>query len=217
MGDVAELMRTERLALIELLEQLEPQDWTTPSLCEGWTVLDVAAHLAYAPVMSPVRTVTELVRGWGSINRMIHDSAVRDAQRGRGKILTQLRKNAETGAKPVGMPQITALSDAVVHQLDIRRPLGESRAIPEAAFKPTADFFAGTGFPGSLVVGGNVRTRIAGLRVVVDGIDWSHGEGPEVRGSSEAVMLMLAGRPVGAEEFSGPGAPKLFSRLLRHA
>ena len=216
MTDLKPLIRTERRALIELLEGLTPEQWDTQSLCDRWTVKAVAAHLAYAPVMSPLRTATEMLRAGGNINRMIGDSARRDSKRKVAEILQQLRDNVETDAQPMGMPRAAGLADAVVHQLDIRRPLGLPRSVPVEAFAPVADFFAGTGFPGSLVVGGNVRRRISGLRLVADDADWSHGEGPEVHASREALLLMLSGRAVPGEELSGPGAAKLLPRLVRY-
>ncbi|MGZ8750310.1 MAG: maleylpyruvate isomerase family mycothiol-dependent enzyme, partial [Pseudonocardia sp.] len=62
-------------------------------------------------------------------------------------------------------------------------------------------------------VGGSVQRRIHGLRLVADDLDWSWGQGPEVHGSAEALILMLTGRPVGAEELTGPGAVTLYDRL----
>ena len=35
----------QRLKLASLLGQLSSGEWSRPSLCEGWTVRDVAAHL----------------------------------------------------------------------------------------------------------------------------------------------------------------------------
>jgi hypothetical protein len=63
------------------------------------------------------------------------------------------------------------------------------------------------------MVGGNVRKRIRGLRLVTDDGSWSWGEGPDVEGSREALLLVLTGRPVGAEELTGAGAPTLRARL----
>ena len=148
MTDIWELIRTERFALIDLLETLTPKQWSTQSLCGQWTVQAVAAHLAYASVMSPQRTVVELARARGSIDRMIGETAVRDCERGVPAILDQLRSNAEKNAKPMGMPTPAVLADAVVHQLDVRRPLGQPRKVPDEAFQRAATFFAGTGFPG---------------------------------------------------------------------
>jgi len=50
MTELTELIRTERLAFIDLLESLTEDQWQTPSLCSAWTVEHVAAHLAWAPV-----------------------------------------------------------------------------------------------------------------------------------------------------------------------
>lgn len=213
MADVREVTRSERLALIDYLETLTPEQWATPSLCRGWTVQDVAAHLAWAPVLSARQAVRELLRAGLRPNRFNADCAVRWSRRGTTAILDQLRANAARDAKPLGMPSDAALVDAVVHSLDIRRPLGEPRAIPREAFVPAADFCAGTRWPASLMVGGSVQKRIGGLRLVADGLGWSWGEGPEVRGSGEALMLVLTGRPVAPGELSGPGADTLRSRL----
>ena len=55
--DVPTILRTERLALVELLSTFGPEQWATPSLCGGWTVQDVAAHLAWTPAMPPTEAV----------------------------------------------------------------------------------------------------------------------------------------------------------------
>jgi uncharacterized protein (TIGR03083 family) len=208
-----ELIRTERQALIDLLETLTPDEWATQSSCGEWTVQDVAAHLAWMPVISVRRSTLELARSRFRINRMIAEYAVRMAGRGPDAIVEQLRANAAGGAKPIGVPPVAALADAVVHQLDIRRPLGKARSIPPAAFIATADFFATQRWPLTIPIGGNPPKRIAGLRLVAADADWSHGEGPEVGGSSEALVLMLSGRHVGPDELTGPGAEQLYARL----
>ena len=32
-------------ALVDLLTDLSPDDWQKPTVCAGWTVKDIAAHL----------------------------------------------------------------------------------------------------------------------------------------------------------------------------
>ena len=213
MGDLAEVIRSERLALVELLETLTPREWATPSLCGAWTVQDVAAHLAWAPVVAPYDATVGFLRAGLRVNRFIADSATRWSRRGTAAILAQLRVNAAQGVKPIGMPQVAALGDAVVHPLDIRRPLGKPRPIPPVAFVPTADLFAGAGWWSSVPLRGSTRARIAGLRLVANDQDWEYGDGVEVHGSAEALLLLLTGRPVRAGELSGPGAPQLYERL----
>jgi uncharacterized protein (TIGR03083 family) len=172
----------------------------------------VAAHLAYASAMPPQRMVLDLARAGGRFNKMIGDGALRDCKRGVPTILNQLRDNAVNDRKPMGMPKAAVVSDAVVHQLDVRVPLDKPRKVPQDAFVVAADFFAGTAFPGSLIVG-NVRNRVAGLTLVADDLEWTHGDGPEVHGSSQDLILMLAGRPIDGDALTGPGAQELYGRL----
>jgi hypothetical protein len=63
------------------------------------------------------------------------------------------------------------------------------------------------------MVGGSVRRRISGLRLVTDDRSWSWGDGPEAQGSRAALLLVLTGRPVGQDELTGAGAATLQARL----
>lgn len=206
------VIRGEREALVDHLATLTPEQWTTPSLCAGWRVQDVAAHLAWAGTAGLRELGGDLVRARARPNRMIADAAVRWARRGPAVLLTELRQAAVTGAKPPGMPVTAVLVDAVLHALDVRRPLGSSRPVPPEAFRPTADFCAAARWPSSMLLGGPARRRLEGLRLVAADQDWAHGEGAEVRASGETVLLVLAGRPVAAEQLSGPGAATLAGR-----
>ncbi len=47
-GDVWRTIDGERLSLASFLDDLFAQEWETPSLCAGWRVRDVAAHLTLA-------------------------------------------------------------------------------------------------------------------------------------------------------------------------
>src|SRR6188768_3926634 len=114
MTELKDLVRTERLAFIDLLKTLNEHQWRTPSLCSAWTVENVAAHLAWAPVAGPLEMGPAALRAGFRTNRMIADSAVRWTTRGRRAIFDQLRRNVESDAKPLGMPPVAALTDAVV-------------------------------------------------------------------------------------------------------
>ncbi|MHA6785929.1 maleylpyruvate isomerase family mycothiol-dependent enzyme [Pseudonocardia saturnea] len=51
----------ERSRLVDLLEDLGDADWRTRSLCTGWTVREVAAHLTLANT-GPLSLAVSLIR-----------------------------------------------------------------------------------------------------------------------------------------------------------
>jgi uncharacterized protein (TIGR03083 family) len=210
---LAALTRSQREGFVDTLESLGPEEWLVPSLCGQWRVVDVAAHLAWAPVLGAGAGAVAMARHGFSMNRMIARSAVGWSSRGREAILDQLRDNARTGARPIGMPPVAALADAVVHGLDARRPLGLPGQVPPESLAPLADFTLGTPWPMNVVVGGSARRRVTGVRLVATDATWSYGEGPEVLGSAEAMLLLLYGRRPAPGELSGAGASTLAARL----
>jgi len=210
---VPDLLRHHRLGMVDTLAALTDEQWLAPSLCQEWRVVDVAAHLAWAPVLGVGAGAVAMARHGFSMNRMIARSAIEWSFRGRAAILEQLRHNAHSGARPVGMPPVAALADAVVHGLDVRRPLGLPGQVPSASLAPLADFALGTPWPLNSVVGGSARRRVAGVHLVATDVAWSHGEGPQVRGSAEALLLVLFGRRPTSGELTGPGSATLAARL----
>ena len=194
MTELTELIRTERLAFIDLLESLTEDQWQTPSLCSAWTVEHVAAHLAWAPVSGPLEMVPAALRAGFRTNRLIADTAVRWTARGRPAMLDQLRKNVGSDAKPLGVPPVAALADAVVHGLDVRLPLGLHRDVDPEAFRLIADWTVTSRWPMTVPVGGNVRKRLRGTRLVAIDANWAWGKGAEVREPADMILLRLLGR-----------------------
>jgi uncharacterized protein (TIGR03083 family) len=212
MADRTGVLRAARLPLIDLLASLDEAEWGTPSLCEGWRVQEVAAHLAWASVDSPLAIAYGFLRARLDVNRLNDENARRWARRGPAAILDQLRTNAASGARPFGVPWPAPLVDAVVHELDVRRPLGRPRAVTESVFGLTADFLLAARWPLPILVGGNPKRRVGGVRLTATGTTWTSGEGPEVHASPETVLLLLAGRCIGDEELAGPGVSRLSNR-----
>ena len=56
--------------------------------------------------------------------------------------------------------------------------------------------------------------RMAGLHLVSDDLEWSWGDGLEVRGKAQSVMMVLGGRTAMLDDLTGPGVPQLQARLL---
>ena len=75
---VWQVIDAQRLSLAGLLEQLSADEWQQPSLCTGWTVRDVAAHLTLQQI-GLGGAIGMMVRWRGSLDRTIHDAACRRA------------------------------------------------------------------------------------------------------------------------------------------
>lgn len=212
MADLPSMIRIERLALIDFLETLSPRDWAVPSLCAGWTVQDVAAHLASASAIGIGELLAVSARAGFRPNRVNVESARRWSARGPRVIIDQLRRNAEEGRRPMGTTQMMALTDSLCHADDIRYPLGRTVPLAPEPFALVANLLAGQRWPATLMIGGHARTVVKGLRLVADDLDWTHGDGPDVHGPAEAWLRTLAGRPVAPDELTGPGAATLYAR-----
>ena len=83
---LSELTRAQREGFIATLEGLAPEQWLVPSLCSQWRVVDVAAHLAWAPVTGPAAGAAAMVRNGFSMDRMIARTAVDWSSCGRSTI-----------------------------------------------------------------------------------------------------------------------------------
>jgi len=74
-GEIWTTIDTERASLADLLAELTPEEWARPSLCTGWRVRDVAAHLTLAHA-GVAFAVPALIRARGSFDRMVLETAV---------------------------------------------------------------------------------------------------------------------------------------------
>jgi uncharacterized protein (TIGR03083 family) len=197
----------ERLDLADLLDDLAPAEWEQPSLCAGWRVRDVAAHLALAQTGAG-RAVLDLMRARGSLQRMIHDTAVRHAALPPAQLAEQIRSMAGSRRTAPGVTPLEPLLDVLTHGQDIAVPLGRQRTMPVAAAAAAATRVWDMPWPMSSTF--SPRRRLAGLRLVATDVDWSVGEGDAVQGRIQDLLMVLTGRTAAvAEQLAGPGASRL--------
>jgi uncharacterized protein (TIGR03083 family) len=200
-----DLARDEREDFADFLAGLTPEQWDSPSLCAGWSVRDVAAHCVSFEGLTPGALTVRFLRGRLQTDR-INALAVADlADRSTGQLITILRDNAQPHGLGAGFGGRVALTDNMIHQQDIRRPLGLARTIPVERLCVALDFvrFAPT-------IRGAWQVR--GVRLVANDLDFSSGRGPEVRGTGEALLMIMAGRSDAMADLDGPGVPKLAGR-----
>lgn len=195
----------ERQALLGLLETLTPDQWDAPSLCSEWRVRHVVAHLVSTTEIKVVRAIGAIVASGFRINRYISKDGRRRGAAPTSKLLDDFRTALPTRTHPPGQSDLSMLEDIVIHQIDIRRPLRQLRSVPDARMIRIASdlrtdrFYAG-------------RKLVRGLRVTATDADWSAGDGPEVAGRIEALVLTLSGRLVALDELHGDGLATLRQR-----
>ncbi|MER5765054.1 maleylpyruvate isomerase family mycothiol-dependent enzyme [Streptomyces sp. NPDC002082] len=213
--DVWRTIDSERLSLAALLDDLSPSEWETPSLCTGWRVREVAAHLTLAH-LGVFPALVAAVRARGSFDRMIHDTAVREAGHPVAEFAPRLRAMAGSRRKAPGVTRLEPLIDVLVHGQDIAVPLGRARTMPAEAAATAAQRAWSMGFPF------RARRRLAGFRLTATDCDWTAGAddlagpgaGGTVEGPVSALLLLVTGRDTAALPLlSGPGLPALTERL----
>ncbi|WP_233492501.1 maleylpyruvate isomerase family mycothiol-dependent enzyme [Blastococcus sp. TF02A-30] len=196
----------ERLELADLLDGLTDEEWERPSLCAGWRVRDVVAHLALAHT-GPARAAVDLARARGSLPRMIHDTAVRHAELPPAALVAQIRAMAGSRRTAPGVSHLEPLLDVLVHGQDIALPLGRSRPMPVDA-AATAATRVWT-MPWPMATTFSARRRLRGLRLTATDADWAAGDGEPVEGPIEALLLLLTGRTAALDRLTGAGAARL--------
>ncbi|WP_367048185.1 maleylpyruvate isomerase family mycothiol-dependent enzyme [Streptomyces sp. Je 1-332] len=201
--DVWSLVHAERAALIEDLARLDDEQWEVPSLCEGWSVHDVAAHLIDTARATRLGFVGAMVRARFDFDRQ----NARGVERQRGaspqETLERLRQVASRRSSPPA-PLDTRLVEEVVHGEDIRRPLGLTRA-----YRPEAVVRALRLQTRTSVSFGGAKERVAGVQLAPRDADLLIGEGPPVRGTALSLLLAVSGRRGALDELDGPGADRL--------
>ena len=213
MTEVWDLVAVERRTLADFLETLSAEEWAADSLCAGWTVRDVAAHVAWGNTSPPLKTVSAIVRGGFRANAVNLRLGREWGTKPTAEIVDRLREVAASRLHTPGTTPVDCVADVLCHDLDIRVPLGKPRSSPAEAFRLALTRYAGMGFPLHLAFGANCKAMAKGLRLVAEDVGWTHGEGPTVQGSGSALMRALTGRPVGPDELTGAGAAALYARL----
>ena len=195
--DLMPLISAERRVFGEVLAGLSDAEWDAPSLCAGWRVREVVAHMTMPFRFSAPRFLAELARSRGNFARMADRVARRDAQAPIGTLLDGWRTNVDTRWKPPGGGFEGALTHDVVHGLDITIPLGIEHPVSEAALRTVLD---NATTPLSLKHFGRDLT---GVRLEADDLDWTFGDGEPLRGAGRSLLVVLMDRRLPAGALSG--------------
>ncbi len=197
-----ELIADERRALAVELADLPDASWDRPTLCAGWRVRELVAHMTMPFRYSTSRFLVEMARSGGRFHRMSDRVARRDARMTPSELLAGLRDNVEFPWKPPGGGFEGALTHDVVHGLDFTVPLGLGRRV---RLETLAVVLPNVATPGTLR---HFDVDLTGVELKADDLDWSYGSGDRVSGSAQDLLLVLCGRRPSTESLSGAAAAR---------
>ena len=202
-----ELFLEERDAIVQTLKSLTPQQWDAPSLCDGWRVRDVAGHMVTGLEMSLPKVLAKTARAGFNINKASAEAALEAGSRPVEQLTQTLESTTELAgfAKVLGYEKL--VPDITIHHEDIRRAVGLApHVVPAERMKFSLSTLLKDKGPLK------AKKRSQGLRFVATDLDWSEGEGPEVRGPALSLLLAMGGRPAGIDECEGDGVAVLRAR-----
>jgi uncharacterized protein (TIGR03083 family) len=205
---VFEAARRERLDVAELVEGLDDQRLAQPSLCRGWDVRTVAAHLASATAPSRRRFLLAALRHAGRAHRANDAVARQVARQPVADIVRMLRHHADSRFAPPVVGPAGPLTDVLVHHGDMRLPLQMPYDPPPAHVRPALEFVT-EGRPVGFVARGVLR----GLRLTAEDVGLSWGHGAEMTGRGIDLLMAACGRASVLQRLDGPGADVLSRRL----
>jgi uncharacterized protein (TIGR03083 family) len=203
---VCQMIVAERRHMADLFAGLTEEQLTRQSLCDAWTIHEVAAHLATYLRFGKLKILACLLAYAGDFAPGNQKLARWYARRSTADLVEMLRRNAESRTTPPRSGYDPVLADLVLHDLDVRIPLGITRDIPEDRLAVTFCYLATAPSPGY-----PFGTRLRDLRFETTDTGWRTGAGAVVRGPAEAVVMAMSGRTAAWAGLSGDGV-----ELLRH-
>lgn len=192
MTEIRQLIADERHELATLLKDLPAEQWDAPTLCEGWRVREVVAHLTAPYRYSTPRFLLEMLRSGGRMNPMLDRIARRDAAELTAVELADcLADNVNHPWKPPGGGFEGALSHDVIHGLDITVALGIDRVVPAERMRIVLGGLSGKHLK-------YFGVDLTGIQLRATDLDWSFGTGRVVSAPAQDLLLKVCGRTVPA-------------------
>jgi uncharacterized protein (TIGR03083 family) len=198
-GVLQELIANDRRDLADTLDGLSAGQWDAPSLCDGWAVRHVVAHLTMPLRYSPARFLLRLAAAGGRFQKMSDGVARRDGELPRAQLIGTLRDRAGYPWQPPGGGLEASLTHQVVHGLDITAALGLPRPVPDEVLLAVLGTVTGAQSARHFGV------DVGGVELRATDLDWSHGQGPPLRGTATDLILLVTGRRLAEGALSGPG------------
>lgn len=192
----------ERHELAEILAALPAPRWDEPTLCAGWRVREVTAHMTMPFRYSTGRFVLDIIKARGNFDRMADRCARRDAAiLSTEDLVDMLANNTNHPWKPPGSGFEAALSHDVIHGMDITVSLGLDRMVPEDRLRIVLKGMS----PRSVRYFG---VDLAGIQLRADDLDWTMGSGTPLSGAAQDLLLVVCGRRLPSGRLHGEPAER---------
>lgn len=185
------------LATAELLSGASEAAWNAESLCEGWRVREVVAHMTMPARYSNDEFMAELEHYGYDFTRLSDDIASKDAELSSAQLVADLRSVNLHRWVPPGGGYRGALNHVVIHGLDITTPLGEPCVASDDVLRVILD---------DLTEGGvheHFGIAIDDRRFEATNLDWTYGSGASLRATAEDLALLMCGRNVPNDRLDG--------------
>ncbi|MGY1747072.1 maleylpyruvate isomerase family mycothiol-dependent enzyme [Blastococcus sp. SYSU D00695] len=187
MTDPQALVAPTYEGLADLLAAAPEGTWDAPSLCAGWQVRHVVAHVCMPVRLTPAQFGEQLAAAGGDFGALSDAVAARDAVLPPAEHLAALRSPQLHAWQPPGGGAAGALSHAVVHSLDVTLALGRPAVAPAEAVATVLQQLAD-------VRGAWFGVDLDGVRLEATDRDWAAGDGAVVRAGSGELVALLGGR-----------------------
>ncbi len=186
MTDVQPWVASTYNGLADLLEATDGV-WDQPSLCEGWLVRNVVAHVTMPARMTPEQFGADMAAAGGDFTTFSNNVAVRDGALPVDDLLAQLRSEQLHAWEPPRGGAAGALNHAVIHSLDVTVALGLDTVAPADALLSILDQL--TAAQGSVF-----GLDLTGVQLEATDAPWTWGAGRPLRADSGSLVALLAGR-----------------------
>jgi uncharacterized protein (TIGR03083 family) len=198
-AEVPQEVARMRHQFADRIESLDETAWDEASWCSGWQIRDVLAHLVRNAESTPWSLISDLLQGGFRPDYSVSKAAKRLRGESVPELAARLRRAADERLRSGGSSKPFGMGDVVVHSADAFRPLGEDVDVaPDVA--------------GSVLDAYWDRARMVvhaaphrGRRLVTTDLDWSRGNGPEIRGRTVDLVLFVANRRQVLPCLEGPG------------
>ena len=197
-NDIMDEVTAQRHELTVLLAKLPVQAWDHPSLCAGWHVRHVVAHMTMPLRYSTRRFITEMVKARGNFDSMADRCARRDGMASPSELINGLRDNEQNPRTPPGGGLEAALTHDVIHGQDITVALGIEHLVPPQRLGVVLEAITSSR---SLK---HFGVDVDGIELCATDIDWSYGSGAPLSGSAQDLALVLCGRKLPAGRLQDP-------------